>query len=108
MTPALREHFADYAAFHGTLGNHACHAVGIPVITFSTVALLAHVPLFRVDGFLFTLAEPVYLAVTLYYLRLDATLAWIMLVLSVAMAALGGLIVLSQGSAVAPFIYTLF
>lgn len=92
MSPVLREHFADYGSFHGTAGNKACHAVGIPLIYFSVIALLAHVPLFRVGGFAVTLAEPVLLAVTLYYLRLDVALGAMMLVLSAAMAAVGGLI----------------
>jgi uncharacterized membrane protein YGL010W len=89
MSPVLRDHFADYGSFHGTAGNKACHAVGIPLIYFSVIALLAHVPLFRADGFVLTLAEPVFLAVTLYYLRLDVPLGAMMLVLSVAMATLG-------------------
>jgi len=92
MSPVLREHFADYGSFHGTAGNKACHAVGIPLIYFSVIALLAHVLLFRVGGFAFTLAEPVFLAVTLYYLRLDVALGAMMLVLSAAMAAVGGLV----------------
>ena len=92
MNPVLREHFADYGSFHGTAGNKACHAVGIPLIYFSVIALLAHVPLFHVGGFAFTLAEPVFLAVTLYYLRLDVALGAMMLVLSAAMAAVGGLV----------------
>jgi uncharacterized membrane protein YGL010W len=92
MSPVLREHFADYGSFHGTAGNKACHAVGIPLIYFSVIALLAHIPLFRVGGFAVTLAEPVLLAVTLYYLRLDVALGAMMLVLSAAMAAVGGLI----------------
>ena len=92
MSPVLREHFADYGSFHGTPGNKACHAVGIPLIYFSVIALLAHVPLFHVGGFAFTLAEPVFLAVTLYYLRLDVALGAMMLVLSAAMAAVGGFV----------------
>ena len=30
MTEALRSHFADYAAFHTTAGNRACHALRDP------------------------------------------------------------------------------
>ena len=89
MSPALRAHFADYGAFHATPGNRACHSVGIPMIFFAVVALLSHVPLFRVDGFGVTLAEPVIAAVTLYYLRLDAPLAAMMLVVSAVSAAAG-------------------
>ena len=30
MSPTLQAHFADYAAFHGTPGNKACHYVAVP------------------------------------------------------------------------------
>ena len=89
MSPALRSHFADYGSFHATPGNKACHTVGIPLIYFSVIALLAHVPLARVGGFAVTLAEPVVMAVTLYYLRLDAALGVMMLVVSAVMAVVG-------------------
>ncbi len=92
MSPVLREHFADYGAFHGAAGNKACHAVGIPLIYFSVIALLAHVSLLRIGGFVLTLAVPVFLAVTLYYLRLDVPLGIMMLVLSAAMATVGGFV----------------
>jgi uncharacterized membrane protein YGL010W len=89
MSPVLREHFADYGAFHATPGNKACHSLGIPMIFFAVIALLSHVPLFRVDGLAVTLAEPVIAAVMLYYLRLDAALAAMMLVVSVVSAVAG-------------------
>ena len=89
MSPALRSHFADYASFHSTPGNKACHAIGIPLIYFSVIALLAHVPVLRLGGYAVTLAEPVIVAVTLYYLRLDTALAGMMLLVSAAFAAAG-------------------
>jgi uncharacterized membrane protein YGL010W len=89
MSPVLREHFADYGAFHATPGNRACHSLGIPMIFFAVIALLSRVPVVQVGGFTVTLAEPFILASTLYYLRLDAVLAAIMLVVSVVSAAAG-------------------
>ena len=89
MTPTLRAHFADYAAFHGTAGNKACHYVGIPLIVLAVYALLARVPLFGAGGFTVTLAEVVLVAVTAYYLTLDAALAGIMLGASALLVALG-------------------
>lgn len=89
MSPTLRAHFADYAAFHGTTGNRACHYVGIPLIVLSLFALLARVPLFELGGFTVTLAEVMLVAVTAYYLTLDAALAAIMLGASVVMIFLG-------------------
>jgi uncharacterized membrane protein YGL010W len=92
MSPALQAHFADYGSFHATAGNKACHSVGIPLIFFSVIALLSQVPLFRAGGFTVTLAEPVILAITLYYLRLDAALAVMMLAVSAVLAAAGRLV----------------
>jgi uncharacterized membrane protein YGL010W len=85
MSPALSAHFTDYAAFHGTPGNRACHYVGIPLIVFSLFALLGAAPLATVGGFTVTLAEVVILATTVYYLRLDPTLAALMLAVSVVL-----------------------
>ena len=89
MSPTLRAHFADYAAFHGTPGNKACHYVGIPLIVLAVLALLARVPLFAVGGYTVTLAEAALVAVTAYYLTLDAVLAAIMLAASVGLLLLG-------------------
>ena len=89
MTPTLRAHFADYASFHGTAGNKACHYVGIPLIVLAVLALLARVPLFAVGGFTVTLAEVALAVVTAYYLTLDAVLAAIMLAASVGLLVLG-------------------
>jgi uncharacterized membrane protein YGL010W len=89
MSPVLKAHFTDYAAFHGTPGNKACHYVGIPLIVVGLFALLSAVPLFAVGGFTVTLAEVLVLASTLFYLRLDATLAAFMLAVSVAAIAIG-------------------
>jgi len=89
MSPALRAHFADYASFHGTAGNKACHYVGIPLIVLALLALLARVPLVAVGGFTVTLAEVALVVVTAYYLTLDAVLAAIMLAASVGLLLLG-------------------
>jgi uncharacterized membrane protein YGL010W len=100
MSPVLKEHFADYGSFHATPGNKACHSVGIPMIFFAVLALLSHVPLASVSGFTVTLAEPVILAVTLYYVRLDAGLAAMMLIVSAVLAAGGRLVPVPAAAAV--------
>ena len=89
MSPTLRAHFTDYAAFHGTPGNQACHYVAVPLIVLTLVALLAQVELATVGGFTVTLAEVVIVLVTAYYLTLDAPLALLMLVSSVLFAWAG-------------------
>jgi len=50
MTAGLRRNFDDYAAFHRTPGNKACHSLGIPIILLASLALFARVPLFAAFG----------------------------------------------------------
>ena len=89
MSPALRAHFADYATFHATPGNKACHYVAVPVIVLTVLALLARVPLFDIGGFTVTLAELVLVLATAYYLTLDPPLALLMLAASAAFIWVG-------------------
>jgi uncharacterized membrane protein YGL010W len=89
MSPVLASHFADYAAFHGTPGNKACHYVGIPLIVLSLFAMLGTVPLFTVGAYTVTAAEALVVLATAYYLTLDAGLALLMLVASAVLVALG-------------------
>jgi uncharacterized membrane protein YGL010W len=76
MSPVLKAHFTDYAAFHGTPGNRACHYIGIPLIVLSLFAMLSAVPLFAVGA-------------TAYYLTLDPVLAVLMFAISAASIAVG-------------------
>ena len=92
MSPVLQGHFSDYASFHRTPGNKACHYVGIPLIVLSLFALLARVPLFELGGFTVTSAEALLVLSTAYYLTLDLGLAAMMLLASAVLAALGRLI----------------
>ncbi len=89
MSPILKAHFSDYAAFHGPPGNRACHYVGIPLIVLSLFALLSAVPLFTLGGYTVTLAEMLLLAATTYYLTLDPVLAVLMFAISAASIAVG-------------------
>ena len=89
MTPSLRAQFDDYAAHHATPGNKACHAAGIPLIVFSTFALLGKVALFQVGGFTVTAAEAVLLLASAYYFTLDRPLAIMMAAVSAGLIAAG-------------------
>jgi uncharacterized membrane protein YGL010W len=89
MSPVLKAHFADYASFHGTPGNKACHYIGIPMIVMTLLALLSMVPLFSMGGYTVTLAELLVALTTLYYLRLDPLLAALMVAASVVLMLLG-------------------
>lgn len=92
MSPTLQAQFADYATFHGTPGNKACHYVAVPLIVLTLVALLSQVELVTVAGFTVTLAEVVIVLATAYYLTLDAPLALLMLAASLLFAWGGRLI----------------
>ena len=72
---ALMIHFKDYERYHQTKGNKMFHIVGIPLVLFSLVGLLAHVilwapspdSLFRVD-----LGVILFLVGSIYAFRIDA------------------------------------
>jgi uncharacterized membrane protein YGL010W len=89
MSPTLQAQFADYATFHGTPGNKACHYVAVPLIVLTLFALLAQVQIAAIGGFSVTLAEVVIVLVTAYYLTLDVTLALLMLAASILFAWAG-------------------
>lgn len=89
MSPTLRSHFDDYAAFHRTAGNQACHYVGIPLIVLTALAMLSRVELATLGGYTLTLAVPVLGLVTAYYIVLDVSLALLMLLVFALMAVAG-------------------
>ena len=103
MSPALRSHFSDYAAFHATPGNQACHYFAVPLIVFSVFIMLAHVPLFAMSGYVMTAAELTLALATLYYLTLDAALAVLMFVFSALLVAVGRQVPFSIGLALFGF-----
>jgi uncharacterized membrane protein YGL010W len=92
MSPALQSHFADYASFHRTRGNQACHYVGIPLIVLSIYAGLGHLHLFTLAGFEVTGAELLLVLVSLYYFGLDLVLALSMLLVSAVLIGAGRLV----------------
>ena len=89
MSSTLRSHFDDYAAFHRTAGNKACHMLGIPIIVLSSLALLGQVPLFSVFGFTVTVAELAIAIFSVYYLTLDLLLGVLMLAAYVVLDVVG-------------------
>jgi len=87
---------ADYAAYHETKGNVACHFAGIPLIVFGILSMLAAVSLGSSGtGFSFTLADALVVAAGIYYLMLDVRLALAM----IAAAALLDALARAAGSA---------
>ena len=78
MATALRQRLDEYGAVHTTSGNRACHWIGIPLIVVAIFGVLARVPLFDAGGFTVTGAELMILGALVYYVRLDAALAALM------------------------------
>ena len=75
--------FADYAEHHQTRGNKICHRVGIPLIVFSLLGLLAHV-LLGSAGTVPVDAALVLIAVAgIFYLTLEWRLALAMVAVSI-------------------------
>src|SRR4051812_8160372 len=76
----IRTYFADYAAFHQTTGNRACHKIGIPLIMLSLLGMLARVTLVgRFDA-----AMLLVIVAEIVYLTLEWRLALAMLLVSAA------------------------
>jgi uncharacterized membrane protein YGL010W len=64
---ALNDYFSSYNEYHQTQGNKLTHYLGIPLIVFSTLGLLAMV---SVGGW-FDLGLVLWLASSVFYCRLD-------------------------------------
>jgi uncharacterized membrane protein YGL010W len=73
------ELLSDYAAYHTTRGNIACHFVGIPLIMYGILALLLLLPIFQTGFGTVTAAEIVVLLAVIYYCTLDLRFAVSML-----------------------------
>ena len=82
MTP-LSDLFADYAAHHRTKGNKMFHRLGIPLIVFTLLGMLARVGLGSVSGVRLDLAMLVILASGIYYIALDWRLGLVMVAVSI-------------------------
>jgi len=73
MADRLGHLFEDYAEHHRSTGNQVCHLVGIPMIAFSLLGLLA-VELFRISAWPVELSLLLALGLAPVYMRLDARL----------------------------------
>lgn len=90
MATALRQRLDEYGSVHTAPGNRACHWIGIPLIVVAVFGLLARVPVSgAVGGFTPTLAELMLVGALVYYARLDAMLAALMLPVVVPLALAG-------------------
>lgn len=83
---------SDYAFYHQTKGNVACHFVGIPLIVLGILMMLVNLRLFEVGFFWVTAAEVLIVLSVAYYLTLDLRFALGMFVFSAACDVVGRLL----------------
>ena len=83
---ALEQHLTQYAAYHRDRRNIATHFIGIPMIVVAIMSFLARPALTLAElpfpGFSISPALVLYLAGSLYYLRLDLRFGLTMAVLN--------------------------
>ena len=88
-TAALRARLDEYATVHRTAGNVACHWVGIPLIVVALFGLFSRVPVPVLPGVPLSAAELLIAAALVYYARLDAVLAAMMIPIVVLLDVVG-------------------
>ena len=76
--------FDDYASYHRTPGNKLFHRLGIPMIMLTLLGMLARVEMASIDAAIVLIALS-----SIYYLSLDWRLGMAMMLVSVAMWAIG-------------------
>ena len=88
MMKNLTDQLANYAAYHRDRRNIATHLVGVPMIVFGVVTLLAR-PAIEVAGLPLTPAIVALIAAGIYYLLLDLALGLGLVAVIGAMAWVG-------------------
>jgi uncharacterized membrane protein YGL010W len=84
----MHDRLREYASFHAAPGNRACHGVGIPLIMVALFGLLGRVRLGSLGELPVTAAELLIATSLVYYVRVDAVLAALMVPVVLAMDAL--------------------
>jgi uncharacterized membrane protein YGL010W len=85
VSSAMQTRLSEYSGYHRTLGNEACHFVGIPSIIAGAGTLLGAVPIVALGGFGVTLAELVTIPIVLFYV---VSARWLGVITSAALVAL--------------------
>jgi len=76
----LEQLLSQYASYHLDHKNVLTHFIGIPMIVFSIMCLTARAGVF-ISGFEITLALILLISSVIYYLRLDKSLGFLMLLI---------------------------
>src|SRR5437870_10132719 len=82
----IQENLTQYAAYHRDRRNIATHFVGVPMIVFALIVALATVTI-PAAGIVVTGSAILSIAVSAWYLKLDAGLGLVMSTLFFAMCA---------------------
>jgi uncharacterized membrane protein YGL010W len=99
VSSAMQARLSDYSKYHHSLGNEACHYLGIPSIVVGFGTLLGAVPLATLGEFTFTLAELVAAFVVLFYLISARVLGLITSLILLGLVAVGRVLPFSVGLA---------
>lgn len=90
--PAVDALFADYGAYHQTPGNKWCHRIGIPMIMLSLFGMLSYVEI-PLAVFPWLDAALILIGVaSLWYFAVDWRFGVLMIVVSLALWAVGSLL----------------
>lgn len=87
--------WSDYEEHHQNKGNRTCHMIGIPLIVFGLLSLLA-IPVTRVGGWPIEISLLILLVVGAVDIWLDAKLGTLMLVSSLVLYLIARMLVLWQ------------
>jgi uncharacterized membrane protein YGL010W len=74
---SLKQQIQNYGAYHRDPRNKLTHFIGVPLVTFSLFEALAWFRFVHAPGLPITAATFFYLAVLVYYTRLDPMIAWL-------------------------------
>lgn len=89
VSTRMRARLDEYTAFHRSFANEVCHFIGIPSIICGAGTLFGAVPLGSLGSFELTLAEPVLLAISAFYLLEARGLGLVTALLMTAFGELG-------------------
>ena len=88
----LKQQMQSYGAYHHDPRNKMTHFFGVPLVTFSLFLFLGWFRFVHPEYLPITVATLFYLGVTIYYFRLDWTIALIQLPFTLAILLLSDLV----------------
>jgi uncharacterized membrane protein YGL010W len=99
VSSAMQARLSDYTKYHHSLGNEACHYIGIPSIVIGFGTLFGAVPIASLGAFTLTLAEVVAAGVVAFYLISARVLGLITSLILLGLVGVGRVLPLYAGLA---------